>query len=161
KPKHEISLPPDPTPPSGKVSIPPDSSPKAPTIVPHRLEPGPGVVKLDYEEEDDEVDPTKVGLAAEAPAAERVVIQPPVKKVIFEPDATADEPARAESMFLVSATVQTDRGLRRKRNEDSLGVLESKNLFIVADGMGGYAGGDRASKLAVDTVMDAYRSNTF
>jgi protein phosphatase len=51
--------------------------------------------------------------------------------------------------------------MRRKRNEDSLGVLESKNLFRVADGLGGYAGGDRASKLAVDAVMDAYRSNSF
>jgi len=27
--------------------------------------------------------------------------------------------------------------------------------------MGGYAGGDQASKLSVETIMDAFRSNTF
>jgi protein phosphatase len=161
-PPREISISSsDKTPSSGSlISMPPDSGPKVLTVVPQRAEPGPGVVKLDYEE-DDEVDPTKVGMAAAQPEAERIIIQPPVKKIVFDDDASNDEPERKDSMFLVSATAQTDRGLRRKRNEDSLGVLESKNLFIVADGMGGYAGGDRASALAVDTVIDAYRSNTF
>jgi protein phosphatase len=90
-----------------------------------------------------------------------VVHQPPVKKIVFDEGAASDEPISLSSLFLVSATAQTDKGLRRKRNEDSLGVLESANLFMVADGMGGYAGGEQASKLAVDTVLDAYRTQTF
>jgi protein phosphatase len=118
------------------------------------------VTTLDYEE-DDAVEPTMVGRAASAPPSKRRIVQPPVKRIIFDDGAATEEPPRAEPLFLVHATAQTDKGLRRKRNEDSLGVLESKNLFIVADGMGGYAGGDRASALSVDTMMDAFRSNTF
>jgi protein phosphatase len=118
------------------------------------------VERLDVEE-DDEVDPTKVNLAVPPAKPVRVIIQPPLKKIVYDEEAKTDEPPAATEMFLVSATAQTDRGLRRKRNEDSLGVLEDKNVFIVADGMGGYAGGDRASKLAVEAVLGAYKSGTF
>jgi PPM family protein phosphatase len=145
--------------------------PKAPTVVPpaaaalHQLSSGSvvgehGLVRFDYEE-DDAVEPTKVGPGASAPPSQRSILQPPTKKIVFDDDAATEEPLQVAPLFLVSATAQTDKGLRRKRNEDCLGVLESKNLFIVADGMGGYAGGDFASKLAVDTMMDAFRANTF
>ena len=117
------------------------------------------LAKLEYEEDAD-IDPTKIGAGA-ATAAPRLVYQPPVHRIVYDEDADTDEPTRAESLFLVSAMAQTDPGLRRKRNEDSVLVLESASLFVVADGMGGYRGGELASQLAVTTIGDAFRRRTF
>ena len=46
---------------------------------------------------------------------------------------------------------RTDRGLLRANNQDS--VYAGERLFIVADGMGGHAAGDVASRLVVDAFM--------
>ncbi len=116
-----------------------------------------GVAKLGYEE-DEEIDPTKIGAVV---GAKRPVYQAPVHRIVYDEDAAIDEPTRAESLFLVSATAQTDTGLRRARNEDSLLVLEAEQLFVVADGMGGYRGGELASQLAVKTIASAFQSRTF
>ena len=43
----------------------------------------------------------------------------------------------------------TDVGMVRKNNEDSYATAEELGLFVVADGMGGRAGGEVASALAV------------
>jgi protein phosphatase len=58
-----------------------------------------------------------------------------------------------------SFIAQTDIGLKRKDNEDSYLVDESNCLFIVADGMGGHAAGDLASRVAVESVCDYFRKH--
>jgi PPM family protein phosphatase len=117
----------------------------------------PMLAKLEYEE-DEEIDPTRVG---EGPAPARAIYQPPVKRIVYDDEAEIDEPTQSTSLFLISATAQTDTGLRRKRNEDSLLVLEDASLFVVADGMGGYRGGEMASQLAVKEIGGAFRDNNF
>jgi serine/threonine protein phosphatase PrpC len=48
----------------------------------------------------------------------------------------------------------TDVGRRRKGNEDNLIVNPEQRLFVVADGMGGHAAGEVASKVAVDAINE-------
>jgi len=45
---------------------------------------------------------------------------------------------------------------RRARNEDAWGARPEHGLFIVADGMGGYEGGEVASALATETVAEFF-----
>ena len=60
----------------------------------------------------------------------------------------------AEPALAVAA--RTDPGQKRKKNEDAFGyrLTEHGGIFVVADGMGGHAHGDRAARLAVETLLD-------
>lgn len=47
----------------------------------------------------------------------------------------------------------TDEGLVRDHNEDSIGSDADLGLLVLADGMGGHKGGEVASAIAVDTIL--------
>jgi len=54
----------------------------------------------------------------------------------------------------ISYQALTDVGRKRKGNEDSVFINPEQRLFVVADGMGGHAAGEVASKLAVDAINE-------
>jgi len=55
---------------------------------------------------------------------------------------------------MLEAFALTDPGRVRTTNQDYYRLLPELGLFLLADGMGGARGGERASKLAVECVAD-------
>jgi protein phosphatase len=110
------------------------------------------IPRLAFEDDDDD-QLTKLGVQGRRSI--------PPAKIVYDEDAASDEPTRTQPLILISATAQTDTGLRRKRNEDSVLVREVDGLFVVADGMGGHRGGALASELCVKTIERAFATQTF
>jgi serine/threonine protein phosphatase PrpC len=87
----------------------------------------------------------------------------PALKLATPRDTLAPEPAtaveRRESKanphgasFRRVGYALTDLGRKRKSNEDAFFIDDKLGLYIVADGMGGHAAGEVASREAVDTL---------
>jgi PPM family protein phosphatase len=74
----------------------------------------------------------------------------------------------AKARFGIEVASLTDLGLQRANNEDSYLYWEPEDdrmfpekgrLGVIADGMGGYEGGQEASRIAVTTVRDIYANS--
>jgi serine/threonine protein phosphatase PrpC len=65
--------------------------------------------------------------------------------------------APTEMCNRIELGVQTDIGCHRKNNEDRFAYDLSLGIFVVSDGMGGCAGGEIASQMAVEQLVAAYR----
>ena len=55
---------------------------------------------------------------------------------------------------------QTHIGKVRQMNQDAFGLYDDLSLWIIADGMGGHAGGEIASQLAVEKMASYIRTRT-
>ena len=52
---------------------------------------------------------------------------------------------------------KTDVGMKRSHNEDYFSLIEDEQVFMVADGMGGHASGEVASKMAAEAMSEFYQ----
>lgn len=85
-------------------------------------------------------------------------------------EAAGNGPLRAGAVLAkLSWGLRSDPGPRRDHNEDFAGVYAPTTpddawdrgpLFVVADGLGGHAAGEVASRMAVDTALESWRSGS-
>jgi serine/threonine protein phosphatase PrpC len=130
----------------------------------------PNLPRLDQEDDEVEITVVTASPASLRPPGLLSPSQPPPSEppaqssridLTYEDEADIEEITSPVARILVSAEGQSDGGKVRRRNEDSYLVLQERSLYVVADGMGGYAGGDVASALAVETIGQAFDANTF
>lgn len=75
------------------------------------------------------------------------------------------KPFREAAALQIKAAGRTDTGLKRKHNEDAIALCEPPDqataaqlgwLYLLADGAGGLAAGEVASRIAVETISSVY-----
>ena len=74
------------------------------------------------------------------------------------PNVSISAGQTTDHRFKVASAGLTDVGRKRDHNEDSYLIDNELQLYVVADGMGGHAGGGTASRIAVETIDRELRS---
>src|SRR5215467_8849471 len=62
---------------------------------------------------------------------------------------------------MLEAFALSDKGCVRSNNEDYCLIDADRGLYVLADGMGGARAGERASRMAVETVAETVRASPF
>ncbi|MGC4087732.1 MAG: protein phosphatase 2C domain-containing protein [Polyangiaceae bacterium] len=106
-------------------------------------------------------DATSPSVSAEVAGPESDSQRPSRVDVSYEAEAEAEEVTSPVVRILIHAAGDSDRGRTRAKNEDSILVFPERSLFVVADGMGGHAGGEIASSVAVDVMRDSFERSVF
>jgi serine/threonine protein phosphatase PrpC len=76
--------------------------------------------------------------------------RPPISEGV--PEEPANEACLAPPPLRRTGHALTDLGRKRTSNEDAFFIDDQLGLYVVADGMGGHAAGEVASREAVDTM---------
>jgi serine/threonine protein phosphatase PrpC len=58
--------------------------------------------------------------------------------------------------YRIEVAGETNVGRKRNHNEDNFAIYLEHGLFLVADGMGGHASGEVASKMAVESIHEFF-----
>jgi serine/threonine protein phosphatase PrpC len=82
-------------------------------------------------------------------------------QLTYELEADEAEVTSPRARILVAAQGDSDQGKVRRQNEDCLLFIPERQLFAIADGMGGHAGGRVASTLAVQHLREAFERESF
>lgn len=60
---------------------------------------------------------------------------------------------------MIEVGFKSDKGIKRRNNEDAYFIVSSENVYVVADGVGGGNSGEIASRTAVTRIAEYVRDN--